>query len=246
MNRNASQTRIALLDAGERLFSRRGYAAVGIREIADEAGANLGSISYHFGSKRELYLETVRRVMAGREGGSAWDALRTAPAGPFEAAVQVARFIRGYRTSLLEEGDHQVCGALMLWEAVQPSDAIDAVVTDFIRPGHEALRELIRPLLAADDRPRAGLFARSILGQVLHYGVFRPFIERLRESQGDAARDPRAEAEEATGHVARFSLRAMGHDDDFVDRVLAASAEDDIALAAAPVAANIEEHRDEK
>jgi len=53
-------TREALLEAAEELFSQRGFNAVSVREIAQAAGANLGSIPYHFGSKENLLLEIYR------------------------------------------------------------------------------------------------------------------------------------------------------------------------------------------
>jgi AcrR family transcriptional regulator len=65
-------TRGALLDAAEELFSRRGYAAVGIREITDAAGVNIAAIKYHFGSKSELYLETVKRAMERASSTGSW------------------------------------------------------------------------------------------------------------------------------------------------------------------------------
>lgn len=46
--------REAILDAAEDLFSRNGFRAVSMREIAQASTANLGSISYHFGSKDGL------------------------------------------------------------------------------------------------------------------------------------------------------------------------------------------------
>ncbi len=50
-----------LLDAAERLFGQHGYDGVGMRMLADEAKANLGAATYHFGSKEALYLETFLR-----------------------------------------------------------------------------------------------------------------------------------------------------------------------------------------
>lgn len=47
-------TREALLEAAERLFSQRGYSAVSLREIASEARANVGSLTYHFQNKTGL------------------------------------------------------------------------------------------------------------------------------------------------------------------------------------------------
>jgi len=50
-----------LLDAAERLFGEHGYDGVGMRMLAAEAKVNLGAATYHFGSKKELYLETFMR-----------------------------------------------------------------------------------------------------------------------------------------------------------------------------------------
>ena len=62
-------TRRALLNAARRLFSRRGFDGTSVRAITREAGANLGAITYHFGSKRALYaavLEEGLRPLADR------------------------------------------------------------------------------------------------------------------------------------------------------------------------------------
>lgn len=68
MNQTAARARAynietpdRLLDAAERLFAERNYQTVTLREIAAEAGANVGQIAYHFGKKETLVLETIRR-----------------------------------------------------------------------------------------------------------------------------------------------------------------------------------------
>lgn len=50
-----------LLDAAERLFARKNYQIVTLREIAAEADANVGQIVYHFGKKENLVRETIQR-----------------------------------------------------------------------------------------------------------------------------------------------------------------------------------------
>lgn len=47
----ADDTRAAILEAAETLFSARGYGAVGLREIARQAEVHPSSINYHFGGK---------------------------------------------------------------------------------------------------------------------------------------------------------------------------------------------------
>ena len=50
-----------LLEAAASLFSRNGYNAVSMREIAKAAEANVGSLTYHFGSKANLLREIYKR-----------------------------------------------------------------------------------------------------------------------------------------------------------------------------------------
>jgi len=57
----AASTRGRILDAAERLFSIRGFDAATTREIAREADVPLGLMSYHFGTKDDLYTEVIGR-----------------------------------------------------------------------------------------------------------------------------------------------------------------------------------------
>ncbi|HUP51685.1 MAG TPA: helix-turn-helix domain-containing protein, partial [Longimicrobiales bacterium] len=62
-------TRADLLAAARRLFAQRGFDGTSVRAITREAGANLGAVTYHFGSKRALYaavLEQGLRPIAQR------------------------------------------------------------------------------------------------------------------------------------------------------------------------------------
>src|SRR6516165_10879032 len=53
--------REAILIAAEELFSTNGFNAVSVRDIAQAAGANPGSVTYHFKTKDGLLLEIYRR-----------------------------------------------------------------------------------------------------------------------------------------------------------------------------------------
>lgn len=59
-----ADTRDRLLDAAARHFSEHGFAGASLREITTDAQANLAAVSYHFGSKEELFVAVVSRVMA--------------------------------------------------------------------------------------------------------------------------------------------------------------------------------------
>ena len=53
------QTRERLLEAGLRVFSRRGYYAASVDEIAAEAGFSKGAVYSNFESKEDLFLALI-------------------------------------------------------------------------------------------------------------------------------------------------------------------------------------------
>lgn len=53
-----------MLDSAERHFSEHGFAGARLREITNDAEANLAAVNYHFGSKEELFVAVLERVMA--------------------------------------------------------------------------------------------------------------------------------------------------------------------------------------
>ncbi len=50
-----------LIEAARQLFSSAGYDATSVRDITSRAHANLGAITYHFGSKEALYHAVIER-----------------------------------------------------------------------------------------------------------------------------------------------------------------------------------------
>lgn len=57
----SANTRTKILDVAERLFADGGFAATSLRTITTEAGVNLASVNYHFGSKDALLFEVLGR-----------------------------------------------------------------------------------------------------------------------------------------------------------------------------------------
>jgi AcrR family transcriptional regulator len=53
-----------ILAAARRLFEELGYDSVSMSDVAAAAEVTRGLVHHYFGSKRELYLETVRSVLA--------------------------------------------------------------------------------------------------------------------------------------------------------------------------------------
>ena len=98
--RQAEATRTVLLDTAERLFALQGYDATSVRQIAEEAGANLGAIHYYWRTKDMLCRDAIERrlipVLSHRiEGLQAVEAAQAGLAELFDAS---------HRPSLLAGG----------------------------------------------------------------------------------------------------------------------------------------------
>jgi AcrR family transcriptional regulator len=74
-----------LLAVATALFARKGYDAISIRDIANEAGITLSSLYHHFGDKRQLYIavhlrefarSSARLEAAAQRGGSAAERIK--------------------------------------------------------------------------------------------------------------------------------------------------------------------------
>lgn len=65
MTKNKSGTRERLIQAALQHFALYGYEGASTRQIAQTAGENQGSITYHFGNKENLWKESVSSLLGG-------------------------------------------------------------------------------------------------------------------------------------------------------------------------------------
>ena len=113
--RDPEQTRAAVIDAAERLFAERGFAATSLRDISQAAGVAHPLILHHFGSKDDLYLAIKRRMVAGY--GRRFPAAARATGRPLSVRAEMRRLMTylGENPTMLRlcgwtrlEGDFQV------------------------------------------------------------------------------------------------------------------------------------------
>ncbi|MEN8181031.1 MAG: TetR/AcrR family transcriptional regulator [Myxococcota bacterium] len=60
---DSPSSRDKILDVAEALFARRGFAGVGMREVAEAAHLGKSSLFHHFKTKAHLYLAVLARVL---------------------------------------------------------------------------------------------------------------------------------------------------------------------------------------
>ena len=61
MKADTHPTRERILDAAEELFAQRGFAGVSVRQIMDQADADVSLAYYHFKSKQDLFEQVMLR-----------------------------------------------------------------------------------------------------------------------------------------------------------------------------------------
>ena len=154
-----TRTRERILDVAERLFARRGLDAVSVRDITREAGANLGGINYHFGTKRKLILAVFDRRMTPltQERFSALDALeKAAGAGavPLESLLE-AMFRPAVLHALDKQGGGAVFARLMARLMLEPNPGLEPFLRAHIEP-------VVRRFDAALMRAMPNLSAKDV------------------------------------------------------------------------------------
>jgi len=100
--------------------------------------------------------------------------------------------------------------------AFEPTEAIDCVIRHFIRPHQKMMIDALRAIRPETTDADLKLHAESIIGQLLHYRTFRPFIERI----GVADFDFPGEVVRVADHIAGSALRALGCEERLVETAL--------------------------
>jgi AcrR family transcriptional regulator len=64
----SEQSRRQVLDSGLKLFSRQGYRATTVREIADDANVSTGNVYHHFPDKEAIFRTLLEEFWVITEG----------------------------------------------------------------------------------------------------------------------------------------------------------------------------------
>lgn len=196
----SDETRLRILRSAGPIFASSGFEATTVREICAAAGVNLASVNYHFGSKEQLYLETVQ--LAHRE-----KLLRVPPPEwPSKATPQdkLRAFVRSILTRCLGEGIVGWETRLLMREMLQPTHACRPLVEEFIRPQFNQLLQVLDEVLPASaDQAVRHRIAFSIVGQCLHYRFASEFVSLLIGAEIESAG---YSIESLTDHITQFSL----------------------------------------
>ncbi len=171
----------ALLEAGRMLFAERGFEGTSVRALTSRAGANLGAITYHFGSKESLYgavADSLMRPLRERIANAA--ASEAAPLDRIELSVrEVFSYLQ----------DHPDLPRFVV-QQLASARPIPPAVRETLRANHAAVTRMIadgqRDGTVREGNPR--LLALSIAAQPIWVALVRRV---LQEAIGLDQEDPK-------------------------------------------------------
>jgi TetR/AcrR family transcriptional regulator, regulator of cefoperazone and chloramphenicol sensitivity len=166
-----------LIAAGLRLFAEHGFEKTSVRALAQEAGVNIGAVSYYFGDKQGLYRALFVEPPIG---GVPEQSLAFAnPALPVRDALR--RFF-GEFLEPLKHGGEAVSQVMKLHfrEMAEPTGAWECALETDIRPQHEALlRLLVRELGLRRSDADVQRLAIAIAALGVHCFAFNDGVKTL-------------------------------------------------------------------
>lgn len=176
-----------ILLAAEKLFAQRGYHAVSIRQIAEEAGVPLALVGYHYGPKHELFYAIFSHWNTTIE--ERLKELRNVTRDPIDAQT-LPRIVDAFigpvlRLRASEEGEYYAL--LVARELFIGQKETDRVLRDYFDPLAHAFIDALQLCLPHARRGQVAWGYQFALGALLHHiSDFR--IERLsrgESSEGD-------------------------------------------------------------
>ncbi len=204
----AVDTKARLLAAGTELFAARGFHGTKIRDIATRAGVNVAAGNYHYGSKKELYLEVLRGLFADVRA-------RLARLGAAPSAAELATMSRPALVELLHTrvgimfefmvGPPGFEGQLMLREMIDPSEAFPIIFAEFIEPMVAETGAVVAHLGPTLTPEQVRCVVASIAGQVHFYQSAKPAVPRIFGRRAYS----RVWARETIDHITAFSLAGI-------------------------------------
>ena len=199
------RTRARLLKAAEQLFGERGFRKVTVREICHAAKANVAAVNYHFADKLGLYREVLQSAIDGMRATN--EAARAAGKGrPPEE--QLRRYVGVFLARVLSP-DREAVHRIITREMNDPTEALDALVEQGMRPRIEYLSGLVAEIMKCDRKdPRVLRCVGSIHSQAVTY-LPNPIAARL----GFVVKPTPEFIEKTADHIATFSIagvRAIG------------------------------------
>ncbi len=183
---NAASTAQRLLDAAEQLFGEHGYNGVGMRALAERAKVNLAATTYHFGSKKTLYVETfVRRFRPVNE--RRLELLAAAGKEAHGQPLPVERIVECLMRPSMEAGiEHPAFSKLLARTLLAPPKFLHEELKNEVEPHLKVFIAALERALPAVPTDLLSLRLALAMGAVLMFGVQMSSLKIKRDPKREA------------------------------------------------------------
>jgi TetR/AcrR family transcriptional regulator, regulator of cefoperazone and chloramphenicol sensitivity len=202
-NNLLSDTKKRIIETAGNIFAELGFQNTTVREICKQAGVNIAAINYHFGDKKGLYLAVLKY---GKDSAFQRHPLEIMPDKPFSPEDRLKDFVSRFigRVRECHEGEFPWVRKLIAHELLRPTEGLDMVAEEGIKPIFKALSAIVREILGRDaTEDTINLCCASIVSQSLFFFYAQPMIKRL--FPGKDYTDTKLIGD----HITRFSLSAI-------------------------------------
>jgi AcrR family transcriptional regulator len=171
---STEKTKKCILDAAERLFARRGFHNTSLRDITSEAGVNIASVNYHFGTREALIREVVLRRLKpiNRERMRLLESMRQDAAqdpGRLSVRAVLQAFLEPSVNFLNSEPAASDFVRIMGQGMADPDETIRKLFMEQVRPVFRIMTELLSESLP--DVPLSAIHVRlhCFIGAFAHW-----------------------------------------------------------------------------
>jgi len=147
----AEETRARILETARDAFAEHGFAGANIRDIAREAGTTHSMITYHFGTKDQLWRAAVREM---------FQHIREEVFEPLDLEEhsstkdRFAKLTRKYAEYCARHPEH---ARITIQETIRGGERLDWMVREFVQPDHESAGTWLQQLMDEGHVPQMPL-----------------------------------------------------------------------------------------
>ncbi|KZE80429.1 TetR family transcriptional regulator [Paenibacillus elgii] len=194
MAQTETDMKMRILYAAKKLFARQGFEGTSVRQICEEAGANVALVSYYFGGKEKVFHAIFEHFFPGRQQLSGGEA---AFAHPVRGLSLIVREITRFSLTDLE------LSTIIQQEMVLNTPRAE-VVNSFTSPVWSMARSML------EQGRKEGLFHYESLDQALLFVMGATLAHKQIGCGRELLSLPNLLADETAEHTLHFILKALG------------------------------------
>jgi AcrR family transcriptional regulator len=173
MKKKKVSTRQLLLETAGELFAENGMKGTSIKMIAEKSKQNIAAANYHFGSKKNLYIETLKFVVDKLGDGTDLKSGKI-PAKSFNSELE--KFVKARCKMLLSRSTPTWYGGLIVRAVQESSKEVLELALEYFTPDIEYLERLAKAGKPKIKPTAAKLWAYTVTSQIIYYVFSRKTI----------------------------------------------------------------------